>query len=458
MSVLKKKTFAIVGGALAVALITGGVATMYAKAAVKVNSYTISKTEMQQVVELNGNVASNNTEVFFAPTGLKVDKVYFKTGDVVKKGDLLVSFDEDEINNQIALLDLQAKENEGGYLNSIQTSEKYSALYAEAKRNLSVLDGQINEWQEKIINKQKEITNRSSELANEGAKLQVSIIDWSDKPDSDEYSNLQKLAQNNTYVQSYDEKLINLQEELTRLQTELAGFKEYKAEMTNQKASSYTGILTEGGKEQLEAGKEAKDLTIANEKEKYENAKDGITAEFDGVVSSVMVEEGSLVTPGMSLLSVDSLDDVCVKCNANKYDIINICEGQDASFTILNKNFNGEVTRIEKIAGLSSAATGVGVDIKIENPEDLILGLEIKAKVNTASLNDVVCVPKNAVVNEDDNYFVFISNNDKKAIKTSVEVGIQNDDYVEIVSGVKEGDIVVWSDTKDLSNGEDVRF
>ena len=458
MSVLKKKTFAIVGGALAVALITGGVATMYAKAAVKVNSYTISKTEMQQVVELNGNVASNNTEVFFAPTGLKVDKVYFKTGDVVKKGDLLVSFDEDEINNQIALLDLQAKENEGGYLNSIQTSDKYSALYAEAKRNLSVLDGQINEWQEKIINKQKEITNRSSELANEGAKLQVSIIDWSDKPDSDEYSNLQKLAQNNTYVQSYDEKLINLQEELTRLQTELAGFKEYKAEMTNQKASSYTGILTEGGKEQLEAGKEAKDLTIANEKEKYEIAKTGITAKFDGVVSSVMVEEGSLVTPGMSLLSVDSLDDVCVKCNANKYDIINICEGQDASFTILNKNFNGEVTRIEKIAGLSSAATGVGVDIKIENPEDLILGLEIKAKVNTASLNDVVCVPKNAVVNEDDNYFVFISNSDKKAIKTSVEVGIQNDDYVEIVSGVKEGDIVVWSDTKDLSNGEDVRF
>ena len=234
MSVLKKKAFAIIGGALTVAIITGGVATMYAKAAVKVNSVTISKSNMEQVIELNGNVASNDTDVFFAPTNLKVSKVYFKVGDVVKKGDLLVSFDEEDINNQIALLDLKAKENEGGYLNSIQTSDRYSALYSEAKRNLSVLDGQINEWQEKIINKQKEITDRSSELANEGAKLQVSIIDWSDKPDSDEYSNLQKLAQNNTYVQSYDEKLINLQQELARLQTELAGFKEYKAEMTSQ--------------------------------------------------------------------------------------------------------------------------------------------------------------------------------------------------------------------------------
>ena len=94
MSVLKKKAFAIIGGALTVAIITGGVATMYAKAAVKVNSVTISKSNMEQVIELNGNVASNDTDVFFAPTNLKVSKVYFKVGDVVKKGDLLVSFDE----------------------------------------------------------------------------------------------------------------------------------------------------------------------------------------------------------------------------------------------------------------------------------------------------------------------------------------------------------------------------
>ena len=266
MSVLKKKTIAIVGGALGVMVITGSVATMYAKAAVKVNTYTIAKTDMDQIIELNGSVASNDTDMFFAETNLKVDKVYFKVGDKVKKGDLLVSFDEEEINNQIALLDLQAKQNEGGYLNSIQVSDKYSALYSEAKRNLTVLDGQINEWQEKIIEKQKEINDRSSYLANEGAKLQVSIIDWSDRPDSDEYSNLQKLARNNAYVQTYDEELLRLQEELGRLQTELAGFKEYKAEMTSQKASSYTGILTEGGKEQLEAGRDATNLTIANER------------------------------------------------------------------------------------------------------------------------------------------------------------------------------------------------
>ena len=94
----------------------------------------------------------------------------------------------------------------------------------------------------------------------------------------------------------------------------------------------------------------------------------------------------------------------------------------------------------------------------IDNPEDLILGLEVKAKLNTASLTDIVTVPKSALVNEDNNYFVFVSNSDKKAVKTNVEIGIQNDDYAEVLSGVKEGDIVVWSDSKELSDGDEIRF
>ena len=109
MSILKKKTIAILGGALAVVVATGSIVSIYAKAAVKVSSYTIAKSDMQQVLELNGTVVSNDSDMFFADTNLKVDKVYFKVGDEVKKGDLLVSFDEDEIGKQIALLNLDAE-------------------------------------------------------------------------------------------------------------------------------------------------------------------------------------------------------------------------------------------------------------------------------------------------------------------------------------------------------------
>ena len=95
MSNLKKKTFAIAGAALVLVTVTGSVATMYAKAATKVNTYTVSKGDMEQVIELNGTIESADSVTFFAETDLKVKDVKVKEGDAVKKGDLLISFDEE---------------------------------------------------------------------------------------------------------------------------------------------------------------------------------------------------------------------------------------------------------------------------------------------------------------------------------------------------------------------------
>ena len=192
MSILKKKTMAIIGGALAVVVATGSIASIYAKAAVKVSSYAIAKSDMQQVLELNGTVVSNDSDMFFADTNLKVDKVYFKAGEEVKKGDLLVSFDKAEIDNQIALLNLDAEAKEGSYQNALQVSDKYSALYSEATRNLNVLNQQIKDTEEAIINKQNEINKRCSDLAYDGAKIQVAIVDNSSDPTSDKSKELQK--------------------------------------------------------------------------------------------------------------------------------------------------------------------------------------------------------------------------------------------------------------------------
>ena len=155
---------------------------------------------------------------------------------------------------------------------------------------------------------------------------------------------------------------------------------------------------------------------------------------------------------------MDSLEDVIVRCNANKYDIMSIEKGQTVNVKILNADYSGEVTKTDKMAGMdATAANGVGVDISLNDVKDVILGLDVKARVNTASLTEVVSVPKEAIITEDEKSYVFISK-DKKAIKTSVETGIKNDDYTEIISGLNEGDIVVWSDVKELSDGDEVRF
>ena len=128
-------------------------------------------------------------------------------------------------------------------------------------QSLAVLDQQITDTQAAITQTEKDLLERRVALADEGAKLQVSLIEWSDKPDSDEYENLQKLAQTNAYEQQYAGDIVQMQEELNRLNTQLAYCKEYKAEMTSQKAATVNGVMTKGGKEKLEAVKAANDLT-----------------------------------------------------------------------------------------------------------------------------------------------------------------------------------------------------
>ena len=47
---------------------------------------------------------------------------------------------------------------------------------------------------------------------------------------------------------------------------------------------------------------------------------------------------------------------------------------------------------------------------------------------------------------------------DGKAVKVPVVTGVKNEDIVEIVSGLSEGDIAIWNDTEELTDGMSIRF
>ena len=63
------------------------------------------------------------------------------------------------------------------------------------------------------------------------------------------------MAASNAYAQQYDPEIISLQQELNTLNVQLASYKELKAQMVSQKASSTMGLITSGAKEQVEAAK-----------------------------------------------------------------------------------------------------------------------------------------------------------------------------------------------------------
>lgn len=447
-----KKRLIIIAVTL-IAVVTVGTVYVKADAVMKAESYKADVGQLSSVLEINGNVESNTQKTYYAKVDGLIDKVNVKEGDFVKKGDVIVSFDLEEIERLTAIAEYCEQADVESYNNSIQTGSRTASLYQEAKNNLEVLDSLIATTEITLLQRQKDLAQKSAALADEGAKLQISLIDWEDEPDSEEYENLRKLVQSNAYDQQHSADIIKIQEDIDSLNVYLTELKTAKSEMTSQKAATQMGLMTNGAKKELEAMKAANELASNNTIENYNEAAEGIIAEFDGIVSSIKISEGSNVFQGTELVTVKSLDDVIIKLNVNKYDIVNIEENQTASVVIKNKKYNGKVSRIARMTDESGQNSGIDVEVKLDEPDsDIILGLDVKTQILTANINDALRIPVEALWEDEEGSFVFVAQ-EEKAVKTKVEVGVRNDDMVEITEGISEGDLVVWNENSEITDG-----
>ena len=230
--------------------------------------------------------------------------------------------------------------------------------------------------------------------------------------------------------------------------------------MESQKASSQMNLETEGDKDMNEAVKAADDIENESMLQDYETASRGIRAEFDGVVTKLSVSEGSEVTTGQELIQVQSLTDTAVVCYVNKYDIINIEEGQTATAHIRNKDYACHVSRIERKTSDDGATPGIRVECKLdginETDDSIILGIESKIDVMTAKVASALMIPSDAIYGDDDGDYVFILK-DGKVIRREVVTGARNDDSAEIIEGIEEGETVAWDESSELTDGQSVK-
>ena len=316
------------------------------------------------------------------------------------------------------------------------------------------LDQQIADTEAYIKNLEAKISKKKSDLAHEGALLQISLIDWQDQPDSDEYQNLQKLVQLNNYEQQNNEQIKSWQDELEVYNDMLSEYKEYRSEMKSQKSSAEAGKLTGGAKEELEANNKTQTMDVEDSLENLDAAENGIVAEFDGVVTEMNAVEGGATAKGTQLLKLESTEDVVVRITVTKYDLSKIKEGQKAIITIGSREYEGEVLRINRMAEQNnSGAAVVGAEIKILNPDsDVILGVEAKVVINTEKVENAVLVPITAVNVDMDGEFVYVVENNI-LVKKPVATGISTDTMIQITDGLNADEQIVTSVTADLYEG-----
>lgn len=431
--------------------------------------------ELQESISTSGTVSSEEQKVYFAPVNGVLGKVNVAPGDVVKKGTLLISYDDKEAERAFKEAALQLTSSDSTYKGAISDSSEKQAKLNEANTNLNVLKQQIadNEaylksLQEKLSQNQRDTSNGLSEegyqLSMKATQIQKEMAALS--PDSPEYA--QKAAQlqevntaqsRNSYLSqiassSSSEYAVKMQKEIDEVTQRLADYKEYKAEMESQKSASEAGVLDTYQKQKYEADNEMSQLSFQKAQENYYTARQGITADFDGIVMDCTAVEGATVTGGLQLITLANSNEVKVSFSASKYDLAKLEKGQKASITISGNTYEGEISKINRMATAGSSGTPmVGVEIHITNPDDgIILGLDAKIVIYTHKVENALLVPVEAINADKDGDFLFVAENGV-VVRKPVVCGISSENFAEIKEGITENDQVIVSSVATLTEG-----
>jgi membrane fusion protein, multidrug efflux system len=178
-----------------------------------------------------------------------------------------------------------------------------------------------------------------------------------------------------------------------------------------------------------------------------------IAAPMDGTVLKEDGEVGDMVDPGTVLYSIGLLKPLWVVADVNEEDIPRVRVGQKA--LLRSDAFGGQVLpgHVKQITPAGDPVSKT-FRVRIGLPDDtpLRVGMSVEANIVSREKADVLLVPANALI---DNSVLAIE--DGHARLRKVETGIRGTGFVEIIDGIKEGEMVVSPATTDIKDGARVR-
>ena len=211
-----------------------------------------------------------------------------------------------------------------------------------------------------------------------------------------------------------------------------------------------------------------------------------VTAPITGVITSLQATEDNFTAPGQMLMVIEDLNNLKATTSINEEESKLVKIGDKVTLGTTNGNssssgtYEGTITSISPT--LSSLNNKIAVEITLETPANLdqqtlaSLSPDQKASSSAKLSNqstplsgqlvnitftpntDSIFIPLNTVTIEDTKYYVKIINSKKEIEKREIEPGNIFDKYIEVLSGLENGDIIATSSTTFLQEGDKVVY
>ena len=455
----------VIGGIVVVAVIASQFTSKEKKTGGTVEVVEVVRGDVKEIYNVSGTVDSEKKKVFYSPVNAPVSQLRAKVGQAVKAGDLLVAFDTSDLekNNQKAQMDLQSAVNTNQSAREqadrsaseaakaaadaqaaagaarAQAEQQWNAQKAVNLERISVLYGEVNSRREKI--------NTGNVSDEEKAQLETEITERSKEIAEKEGANAvldAQIAQVSAQIQTGSQQAYaQIQQEVQALQAQAEQLRA-SISVETPSASIPDTSLTQGQINNMAITENLAELAVLSSEELMAKARDGIKADFDGVISDVKTMEGGTAVAGGELFTLVSNQDVNVKLEIPASDFDKVEVGSKAVVKIGKYKYDGVVESIDKIAVPNTKGNPViGANVKIQNPdENIYIGVAAKLTMTVAEEKDVLYLPNENVNTSTEGDFVYVVQSGVVK-KKAVELGITSNSKVEIKSGLKEGDKVV---------------
>ena len=144
-----------------------------------------------------------------------------------------------------------------------------------------------------------------------------------------------------------------------------------------------------------------------------------------------------------------------VNIDVDEADILSLEIGQPAEVTIESvgeNHFDGTVTDVDRTANSSGGVTTYSAEVTFAKEKGMLSGMSADVIVNIQGSENVLIVPADAIHRTSAGAFVYTSYDEETKTfggNMPVEVGISNDDFAEIRSGIEEGTTVFYTEKEE---------
>ncbi len=419
-----RKRFIIALLTVSVLGLTGCTAVNRSKG-VFVDTLIVSKGAIVKEVRVAGGVEAVDHEEIRIDPGLKVLKLHVSENQVIDKGQVLVELDSDDAAIQLEKVEINLEQLQQE-MKELKEPETVSGRQAVVNRLTKAeiiyksLERKLSEQSEKV--KEAQVLFGGGGLSENDYKAQISIRD------------------------DISEQLIEAEVDLINARNEYQDYDINKIMKIQEKMRQIAAVN-------------------ADRKSLVKKLEDSIVkSSIAGKVVQLSFKEGRM-TDEKSTIRVFDTTGYIFKASVIQEDAVLIKKGQTAVIRLkgLDREYDGVVADIKPFAVMdqTSASRTPKVELELEfrsKDESLTVGFDAEADIMVGKVSEILAIPREALRKDRDGQSIVYVVEAGRVKAHSVTTGLFDDYYVEVKSGISEGQLILSNPPEELKDGDLVRY